>query len=462
MKYLKTVLLGAAMSLPLTMGVATGATAKDVVIHAGRLIDGVADAPRTTVSILVHDGRIVSVEPGFTTPAGAEVVDLSTATVLPGLIDCHVHITQSFHKGDPIHSTLTRTAFDDEIDAVNNARATLLAGFTSIRDVGGSTGVVVALKKAVNAGVTPGPRMWVAGTPLGPTGGHGDAKDGLDPDLSHPGWSDNIVDSPEAARLAVRRLRREGVDLIKIMPSGGVMSIGDDPKLQLMADDEIKAVIDTAHSLGLKVAAHAHGKQAIDHTIALGVDSIEHSSYSDAESYKLYKAHGTYLVPTMLVGMRVYDHAKTHPEDLNPSTAQKALTVVPVMLKNLRSAHEAGVKIAFGTDTFGMSAHGENAQEFAILVSAGLTPMEAIKTATSSAADLIGDAADIGSVQPGRYADLVAVSGDPLKDVTELERVKFVMKGGVVYKAAGQAAATSIATAAPAAKLDEAAVEDAF
>ena len=462
MKYLKTVLLGAAMSLPLTMGVATGATAKDVVIHAGRLIDGVADAPRTTVSILVHDGRIVSVEPGFTTPAGAEVVDLSTATVLPGLIDCHVHITQSFHKGDPIHSTLTRTAFDDEIDAVNNARATLLAGFTSIRDVGGSTGVVVALKKAVNAGVTPGPRMWVAGTPLGPTGGHGDAKDGLDPDLSHPGWSDNIVDSPEAARLAVRRLRREGVDLIKIMPSGGVMSIGDDPKLQLMADDEIKAVIDTAHSLGLKVAAHAHGKQAIDHTIALGVDSIEHSSYSDAESYKLYKAHGTYLVPTMLVGMRVYDHAKTHPEDLNPSTAQKALTVVPVMLKNLRSAHEAGVKIAFGTDTFGMSAHGENAQEFAILVSAGLTPMEAIKTATSSAADLIGDSADIGSVQPGRYADLVAVSGDPLKDVTELERVKFVMKGGVVYKAAGQAAATSIATAAPAAKLDEAAVEDAF
>jgi len=462
MKYLKTVLLGAAMSLPLTMGVATGATAKDVVIHAGRLIDGVADAPRTTVSILVHDGRIVSVEPGFTTPAGAEVVDLSTATVLPGLIDCHVHITQSFHKGDPIHSTLTRTAFDDEIDAVNNARATLLAGFTSIRDVGGSTGVVVALKKAVNAGVTPGPRMWVAGTPLGPTGGHGDAKDGLDPDLSHPGWSDNIVDSPEAARLAVRRLRREGVDLIKIMPSGGVMSIGDDPKLQLMADDEIKAVIDTAHSLGLKVAAHAHGKQAIDHTIALGVDSIEHSSYSDAESYKLYKAHGTYLVPTMLVGMRVYDHAKTHPEDLNPSTAQKALTVVPVMLKNLRSAHEAGVKIAFGTDTFGMSAHGENAQEFAILVSAGMTPMEAIKAATSSAADLIGDAADIGSVQPGRYADLVAVSGDPLKDVTELERVKFVMKGGVVYKAAGQAAATSIATAAPAAKLDEAAVEDAF
>ena len=413
--------------------------ARDLVIHAGRLIDGTGRSVQAQVSILIHDDRITSVQPGYVSPKGAEVVDLSTSTVLPGLIDDHVHITQSFHKGDPIHSAMTRTDYDDEIDGVLNARNTLMAGFTAIRDVGSETGVAVALKHAIASGQIPGPRMWVAGRALGPTGGHGDPLNGLDPELAHPGWTDNLIDSPEAARKAVRRLRRQGADLIKIMPSGGVMSIGDDPALQLMTDDEIKAVIDTAHSLGMKVAAHAHGKQAIDHAIGLGVDSIEHSTYSDAESYRLYKAHGTYLVPTMLVGSRVYEHARTHPEDLNPSTAQKALTVVPYMLKNLRDAYAAGVKIAFGTDTFGMSAHGENAQEFALMVGAGMPAMEAIKAATWNAADLIGDTADIGSIQPGRYADIIAVSGDPLKDITVLEHVAFVMKGGVVVKAGGVA-----------------------
>jgi imidazolonepropionase-like amidohydrolase len=437
---LRRALLAAAAGAALAAAT-TPAAAKDVVIHAGRLIDGTGKAARDKVSIVVHDDRITAIQDGFTTPKGAEVIDLSSATVLPGLIDDHVHITQSFHKGDPIHTAMTRTSFDDEIDAVNNARATLMAGFTSIRDVGSDTGVVVALKRAINAGLTPGPRMWVAGTPLGPTGGHGDAANGLDPDLEHPGWTANLIDSPETARKTVRRLRREGADLIKIMPSGGVMSIGDDPKLQLMEDDEIKAVIETAHALGMKVAAHAHGKQAIDHTIALGVDSIEHGTYADAESYKLFKAHGTYFVPTMLVGAKVVEHAKTHPEDLNPSTARKALTVVPYMLQNMHNAYAAGVKIAFGTDTFGMSAHGENAQEFALLVGAGMPPMEAIKAATWNAADLIGDADDIGSVQPGRYADIIAVTGDPLKDVKVLEHVQFVMKGGSVVKAGGMAVA---------------------
>lgn len=225
--------------------------------------------------------------------------------------------------------------------------------------------------------------------------------------------------------------------MIKIMPSGGVMSIGDDPNLQLMEDAEIKAVIETAHALDMRVAAHAHGKQAIEHTIELGVDSIEHGSFADAQSYKLFKQHGTYLVPTLLVGQRVYETAKAHPERLNPSTAQKALMIAPALTKNVRDAHAAGVKIAFGTDTFGLSAHGENAQEFKLLVAAGMTPMEAIQTATRNAADLLGSK-DVGLVQAGRFADLIAVTGDPLKDVATLEQVDFVMKGGAVVKADGK------------------------
>ncbi len=420
------------------LGLAAGpAAAKDVAIHAGRLIDGAGKAPQSQVTILVHDDRIVSITPGFTAPKGAEVLDLSNSTVLPGLIDDHVHITQGFHKGDPIHHNVTTTGFDAAIEATNYARDTLMAGFTTARDCGGETEVVVALKRAINSGVVPGPRLWVAGKPLSPTGGHGDDANGLDPELEHPHWTENLVDSPEAGRRAVRTLKRDGADLIKIMPSGGVASIGDNPALQLMADDEIKAVIETAHALGMKVAAHAHGKQAIDHTIALGVDSIEHGTYADAESYKLFKEHNAYLVPTQLVGAKILQHAKDHPEDLNPDTVRKTFEVVPTMLKNLREAHAAGVKIAFGTDTFGMSNHGENAQEFKLLVAAGMTPMEAIQAATWNAADLIGDTKDIGTIQPGRYADIIAVDADPLKDVTVLEHVAFVMKGGVVYKAKG-------------------------
>jgi imidazolonepropionase-like amidohydrolase len=413
--------------------------AKDLVIHAGRLIDGVSNAPRTNVSILIHDDRIVAVEPGFVAPKGAEVVDLSQDTVLPGLIDCHDHITSSFDGGNPIARRVTVTDLDDTFISVGSAKATLEAGFTSIRDVGADPYVIIALKKAVQKGEIEGPRMWVAGPLLGPTAGHGDPETGLDPELSHPGWTDWLVDSPDQGRKVVRRLKGLGVDLIKIAPSGGVLSVGDNPEAQLMTDEEIKAIVDTAHALGLKVAAHVHGKQAIDHAIELGVDSIEHGSYADAGSYALFKQHGTYLVPTLLVAETVVRIARTHPEQLNPSSAQKALTVAPRLQKNLGDAYHAGVKIAFGTDQ-GLAPHGTNAQEFALMVRAGMTPMDAIKAATSSAADLIGDPADIGSVQPGRYADIIAVAGDPLKDVTELERVQFVMKGGMVYKSGGQPA----------------------
>ena len=413
---------------------AAPAAARDLVVHAGRLIDGTGGPVRTMVSVVVKDDRIVEILPGFIARPGAEIVDLSGRTVLPGLIDMHDHITAGWHAGDPIRLAVTRDSHEDAIEAVGFARDTLMAGFTSVRDVGANTQVIVALKKSIENGTIPGPRLWVAGGPLGPTGGHGDPLNGLIVDFEDiPHVSEDVVDTPEAAKFAVRRLRREGADLIKIMPSGGVMSIGDDPRLQLMTDDEIRAVIETAHALGMKVAAHAHGKLAIDHTIALGVDSIEHGSYADADSYKLFKAHGAWLVPTMLVGERVYQRAKEHPEELNPSTAEKALQIAPLLRKNLHDAYVAGVKIAFGTDTFGLSRHGENAQEFALMVAAGMTPMDAIRAATGNAAELLGSK-DVGVVAVGRYADLVAVDGDPLADVRLLEHIGFVMKGGEVVR----------------------------
>ena len=413
--------------------VAMPASAKDVAIHAGTLIDGTGAAPRHQVTILVHDDRIVAVTPGYSDPAGAEVIDLSGATVLPGLIDAHVHITSQFDGGDPIRELVTQTDVDAAYKTPAYARATLEAGFTSVRDVGASTDLVVAMKRAIAAGEIAGPRMWVSGAPLSPTGGHGDAHSGLDPALSQPEWNDGIVDGVDSAIRVVRDHRRRGVDLIKIMPSGGVLSVNDDPALQLMSDAEIKAVVDTAHALGMKVAAHIHGREAIAHALALGVDSVEHGSYAGPESYPLFKAHGAYLVPTLLIGQRVYEIAKTHPEQLPPSSAAKALEVAPHLKANLAAAYKAGVKIAFGTDQ-GLVAHGRNAGEFALMVEAGMTPADAILAATRNAADLIGDRADIGSIQPGRLADIIAVPGDPLTDVTRLEHVAFVMKGGTVYR----------------------------
>ncbi|MBB2173987.1 metal-dependent hydrolase family protein [Gluconacetobacter asukensis] len=426
-----------AASMMLALSLATTAHATDIAIHAGRLIDGTGTAPRLQVTILVHGDRIASVTPGFTRPAGATLIDLSNATVLPGLIDCHVHITDQFDGGDPIREMVTQTGYDAAYRNPAYARATLEAGFTSVRDVGAWTEPVVAMKRAIAKGEIAGPRMWVAGAPLGPTGGHTDSHSGLDPAVENPEWNEAIIDGVDSAIRAVRRHRQEGTDLIKIMPSGGVLSVNDDPNLQLMSDAEIKAVVDTAHALGMKVAAHIHGRMAIDHAISLGVDSVEHGSYAGPESYPLFKSHNTYLVPTLLIGQKVYEIAKAHPEQLPPSSAAKALEVAPHLRDNLGAAYRAGVKIAFGTDQ-GLVPHGENGREFALMVQAGMTPMDAILAATRNAADLIGDSADIGSVQPGRFADIVAVKGDPLKEVNELTHMQFVMKGGTVYKADGK------------------------
>jgi imidazolonepropionase-like amidohydrolase len=429
------------MSLPTTalcsalaaalLGWAPGAAARDVVIHAGHLIDAVSNKVQDRMSILITDERITAVQQGFVTPAGAEVIDLSQATVLPGLIDCHVHMASGVigAEATSFAKRFTTSASDSAYRAAANAGMLLNLGFTSARDLGTNTEVIVGLKRAIAGKLIPGPRMYVSGKMLGPTGGHSDPRNGLDPALDHAHWDDAVIDGPEEAARAVRRLHRDGADLVKIMPSGGVLSVNDDPKRTTMTDAEVAAVVTTAHALGMTVAAHAHGKGAIDQASRLGVDSVEHVTFGEADSYQLMKKNGTYFVPTLLVADRGLKLAIAHPERLPPSSAAKAKIVAPGTIKNTGLAYRAGVKIAFGTDQT-----GGNGEEFALLVKAGVTPMDAILMATRNAAALVGAAEDIGSIAPRRYADIIAVHGDPTQDIRLLERVAFVMQGGAVVK----------------------------
>ncbi|MGD0471553.1 MAG: amidohydrolase family protein [Terriglobales bacterium] len=417
---------------------------KATVIHAGRMIDPTHKQVRERVSIVIQGDRIRAVQDGFVSLQDAEVIDLSNATVLPGLIDCHKHLTEHLTGVNFFQDLVTETPADSAFYAAANARTTLLDGFTTVRDVGGRDTVDVALKHAIEHGLVIGPRMWVAGTIIGPTGGHSDDSNGIAPGISSAEWSAPLADSPDEVRKVVRAHHRGGTDLIKIVPSGGVGSVGDDPKLQLMTNEEITAAIESAHSLGMKIAAHAHGKIAIDNCARLGIDSIEHGTYADEESFRLMKEHGTYLVPTVYVAYVLFRTAKEHPEKLPPHIVTKIQAITPIIQAMFANANRAGVKIAMGTDSMGNFRDGGTpARELTEMVRLGMSPMDALAAATVNAADLIGDAQDIGSMQPGAYADIVAVSGDPLKDITEVERVAFVMKSGVVYKANGKEVVTA-------------------
>ena len=417
------------------LGVLPGLHAQDVLVHAGRLINVQAKIVETERTIVIHDDRIVRVEDGFTEPkSGEKVIDLSKMTVLPGLIDCHKHLELHPMGANALAEELNESGEDAAIIGVSNARTTLLDGFTSIRNVGSSNNVDLALKKAITKGSIPGPRMWIAGEALSPTGGHSDPRNGLPQDLSRPAWRNSIVDSPADARRVVREHHQAGDDLIKIMPSGGVGSVGDNPKLQLMDDDEIASAITTAHALGMKVAAHAHGKQAIDSTVKLGVDSIEHGTYADAESMALLKQHGTYLVPTVYVSRMLFEIARDHPDKLPANIVAKIKVLGPTTATMFGYALAAHVKIAFGTDTGGEFRTGTPAKELTEMVRLGMKPMDALVSATATAAELIGDPAEIGGIGPGFFADLIAVSGNPEQEIDTLEHVRFVMKGGVVYR----------------------------
>lgn len=410
----------------------TQSPAGDTLIHAGRVLaDPSAGLVLTEQTIRVRGGRIISLSPGYQSDAGATVVDLRGAFVLPGLIDSHVHLSGQQGPDSRIN-TFLRTRSDAAIDGAGYARITLEAGFTTVADLGGPAESVLALRSGIARGVIPGPRVIASAGGVSVHGGHGDAN-GMPRDLALLLRGPGVCSGADDCARAVRERVRDGADIIKIAATGGVLSQTAAGLGQQFTDEELKAIVHAAHSMGRKVTAHAHGADGINSFLRAGGDSIEHGTYADEESARLFKQNGAYLVPTLLAGDFVAREAAKEDTFLSPPQVAKALEAGPRMVDMLRRMHAAGVKIAFGTDT-GVSAHGDNAQEFALMVNAGMTPLEAIRAATVNAADHFGLTQEIGSIAPGKSADIIAVGGDPLADVRALESVHFVMKGGKVYK----------------------------
>jgi imidazolonepropionase-like amidohydrolase len=397
-----------------------------IAVKAARLIDGRGGPPVSPAVVLIEAGKIVAVGPNLTIPADTKVVDLGSATLLPGLIEMHDHLTGS--PANHGYQSLAYSTPREAIDGVAAARTTLFAGFTTVRNVGAGRYADVARRDTINAGEVPGPRLVVSGPALGITGGHCD--NNLLP-AEYRRKEDGVADGPWEARAKVREVVKYGADVIKICASGGVLSKGDQPGTPQYTPEEMKAIAEEAHRLGRKVAAHAHGAQSIKEAIQAGIDSIEHASLIDEEGIRLAKEHGIYLV------MDIYNDDYILKEGLKvgmlPESIEKEKQLGQLQRDNFRKAFQAGAKMAFGTDG-GVYPHGNNAKQFAYMVQYGMTPMQAIQAATVNAADLLGWKDRVGTIEPGKYADLIAVAGDPLSDVHALENVGFVMKGGEVVK----------------------------
>jgi len=404
-------------------------------VRAGHLFDSTGDTYRDNVVIIVENDRIKAVTPAASTqiPAGATVVDLSNSYVMPGLIDCHTHLGSRADRYAEIWA-FKDTPLQSAFSAVVNARKTLMAGFTSVRDVGGVPFVAVDLRRSIDEGYVPGPRVNAAGPGISITGGHGDLNN-YSPTVSglmYPEERDySIADGVDQLRHTIRAQVKYGVDVIKIMSTGGVLSKGDSPGAPQYTLEELKAAVDESHMAGRKIASHAHGALGIKNAIIAGVDSIEHASLVDDEGIRLAKEHGTYFVMDIYNDDYLTGDAIKH--GLPAENLEKEKMVGKLQRENFGKAFKAGVKMAFGTDA-GVYPHGDNGRQFKYMVQYGMTPAQAIRAATSSAADLLGTLKNVGTIEPGKFADIIAVANDPLKEVRSLENVGFVMKGGVIYK----------------------------
>jgi len=416
-----------AVSVPLSAQTTT-------VIRAARMMDGTGGAVVRNAAVVVTGERIVAAgaAASIATPSGARVIDLGDVTLLPGFIDAHTHIIGRT-LGDPMADLAVVKDYDSygAIIGVANARNTLMAGFTTIRVVGSSNFDDMALRQAITDGRVAGPRMENAGHAIGITGGHCD-ENGFKPGLINLGPKDGVADGPDQVRAAVRYQVKAGADVIKTCATGGVLSEGDAVGATQYSYEEMKALVDEATKLGRKVAAHAHGTEGIKIAVRAGVSSIEHGSFLDEEGARMMEERGTYLVPTLMAGEAVERFAKNGV--LKGLRAEKGLAAAAAMRKAIRLAVAHHLNIALGTDA-GVIPHGTNAHEFGLMVEwGGMTPMQALAAGTMGGAKLLGWEANVGSIAAGKYADIVAVPGDPLQDIHVTERVSFVMKGGVIYK----------------------------